>query len=248
MSKALNHIPNDVHDLIMRQLSGRDIMSWGLACKTNLAFLSDAIAVTKHRLLTFDDIDEKMNDLADHIVSTVLGERRMSAEMFQRIDLNELQANATSIHLSAESTARKLVMRGGDIFAIHIDSSDDVVGLIALVAQHKPRHVLVTCDEEFNTALQDEHVKLLSEVPLLALLGHRRLTDLGLAHIAKANVLWIGGCVGIRGSNLPKLVFEKHALFSIKWAKGWGHMHPFDVTCAKWLHRQARYGTVVNQG
>lgn len=256
MCGFLIDLPADIQEEVMRKLGAMDMVAWGLACKKNLAFLSPAIAITKRRLLTFNDSDEKLNgnNLAGHMVRSMVDERRRSVLAYAAVDLGQLHVNATTIDVSKAlwtNVPLATASNDGRNYQIHIDSDSniDVASVIAHVTMLNPEHVLITCDSEYDNVLQDEHVILLSRVPSIALLGHKGLTDLGLAHIATAKVLWLGGCTGIMGQELPKLVYEKHALYSIKWKGGWGHpyKHPFDDTCVKWLHQQALQNTVVAQ-
>lgn len=163
--------------------------------------------------------------------------------------LNQTMERPGTILVSASASS---IPRGSSYWVdLDIDCPVLIDSCLKQVADHLPEFIMITCrDGIYNHALTDAHLKHIQHVPFVAIPGNVGITDAGLEYLSNARVLWLGGCTGISGSNLPELVYKSGSLshmLSIKWKGGWGPHTPFNTKVIRWLEMQEKQGLIVEQ-
>lgn len=248
----MNGIPIALQEQVLTLLDAASVANWALTCSA----ARNMVRVARTEALSMLRGPGHALPPQHWMLNVIRRERQRACKGLQvsnatldHPDRTHVSSTASWDH-STISGARK---KG---YAVYLDADSSILvdRCLELVAGHAPEFVSVMClDDGTRGTLADAHLRHLRRVPFVAILGHAGVTDAGLAHLADARVLWVGGCTGLRGDTLPSLVYTDGGsvtrLLSIKWIGGWGRPGPFhgNATATKWLATQEEQGLIVEQ-
>lgn len=229
-----------IQELVLQCLDTRSIADWASTCR-------DARAMVQAGRTNFQLCNSSLTGgyAGSWLWSVISRERRSACE-----------AAVTGMHwadwpselVSVKHFQRIPQGKKGYLVEVDVACNTRIDCCLREVAGQRPEYVMVACDEKYNYTLCDYHLEHLSHVPFVAIPGNKGITDSGLAFLSHARVIWLGGCSGIQGDNLPSLVYSggPFNLLSIKYVGGWGTDRPFNDGATRWLHKQEALGLIVD--
>jgi hypothetical protein len=238
------HLPLCLQEEVLRHLDLDSIRIWASCCRATHALVADAMRRAAQHLCVCESTSEP-NWFACVFIKA---RRRACATFSSQVDT--LQLLHSSDAPIVRSSEHHLPTESAHGYWVVIDSvcQRRLMECLAAVVARYPQYIFITCDSEHQAhTLQDRHVALLSAVPTVAIPGHKALTDVSLDHMSRCQAVWLAGCSGLTGGNLPRCVARHNALMSIKWIGGWGAQHPFSNATRAWLRKQEAAGLIINQ-
>ena len=241
----LLELPLEVQEAVLTCLSLTDVREWACCCKASHSVIEDARR-RAHEYLCMRDPSSPANWFA----LTLMDARRQACARTASSNIEQIAQNRDVAQLNSTGCGREISAKYVPGYWIDVDSpcQHSLFTCLETVALRCPQFVMITsCDQCLKYTLRDHHVALLSKAPYVAVPGNKGITDISLEKLSRCKAIWVSGCSGLRGENLPRLVAQHNALLQIKWLGGWGTEHPFDLPVWEWLRRQESMGLIVNQ-
>lgn len=242
-------LPGHLLDHILLFLDPADIVNWALASTANYAHISSMLRAVRGVLLGGHKVVARHKDPKDILKGPALHHHLITTLVCNVCTARRLCVEPYKSNSCFCVAVDKCDVPESKSFGVNISVRDSralVDTVLHRISTWSPSYITISCDTGCERILTNTHLRHLRGITHVLLLGHHGISDHGLTHLARAHVLVIKGCKGIKGEVLPHLVYTHHRLFHIDWALGWGLDQPFVSSTRRWLQRQHEEGLIVS--